>query len=85
MHLCMIIHLWSALGFTLAFSKGQLGKNVEWIGYNFQLKSGCGIQVGLKPAFLSDLLEIIEYFSGRNVIGIRDLRSLAVKPTMSQT
>jgi len=68
--------LWRALGFPLSWRKGSRGKNVDWIGGQFQIaKQPPGVTVRIKPELFADTLEVVQQFRGLNVIPLKALRS----------
>jgi hypothetical protein len=74
--ICILV--WRSLGLGLAFSKGERGTQVEWIGV--QLFSNREfLQVSLKRTFLDELRELITVTASSNVVSLKQLRTLAGK------
>ena len=74
----MIILLWSSLGLPLSVHKATRGKNVDWIGANFQISCG-QVCVSAKKEAFSDFAELIALFLRSNVISLRQLETYAGK------
>ena len=73
-----IILIWTVLGFQLAFAKGQLGKNVTWIGGTLQCEAW-GVLATVKQAIVSDICEDLKRFQSLNLIPKKELHSLVGK------
>ena len=69
---------WSALGFKLAFQKGQLGTSVTWIGGTLTAEKD-GVRAVVKASIIEDILDDLHRFSSLNVISIKELQSLLGK------
>ena len=65
---------WEAVGFHLAYQKGQLGQQVDWIGGNLQVTPS-GIVARVKDSIVQDIRDDLDYFTGLNVIPIKRMRT----------
>ena len=74
----MLILVWEALGFRLAYAKGQFGATVSWIGGTVVCEP-TGIRVTVKASILSDIVLDLRNMIQRNVISHKDLRSTVGK------
>ena len=70
--------LWRCIGLDLAFSKGARGTTVEWIGVMLTSHPDF-VRVTLKQSFLDELRALISNTSKRNLVRLKELRSLAGK------
>ena len=59
--------VWSALGFKLAFTKGQMGTTITWVGATITIEEG-GIRAKVKQSIIEDILVDLEKFKSQNVI-----------------
>ena len=73
-----MVLVWNALGFKLAFRKGQLGVTVTWIGITVTIEQG-GIRAKVKQAIIDDIMTDLATFKGANVIWKKDLHSFLGK------
>jgi hypothetical protein len=73
-----IILVWSALGFQLAFAKGQLDKEVTWIGGTIKCEPW-GVKANVKESIISDICDDLKRFKGLNLIPKKELHSLVGK------
>ena len=73
-----IILVWSALGFPLAFAKGQLGKKVTWIGGTITCEPW-GVRAVVKESIVSDICDDLKRFKALNLIPKKELHSLVGK------
>ena len=69
-----MILCWEALGFALAYRKGQLGTSVVWIGGKLEFNSK-GIQASIKETIIEDIVEALQRYKTTNVIEPKDLQS----------
>ena len=69
-----MILTWEALGFGLAYKKGQLGKSVTWIGGTLSVNAD-GIRGEVKAAIVEDIIAALEKFEGTNVLSKKEVRS----------
>ena len=60
-------------GFRLAYSKGQLGSRVDWIGGNLEFAAD-GIKARVKQTIVEDIQADLNSFAGLNVIPLKALR-----------
>ena len=74
----LMVLVWAAFGFKLAFSKGQLGKQVTWIGGTLSIEEQ-GVRATVKQSIVEDIIDMIRKFSTIEWIGKKDLRSLLGK------
>ena len=74
----LMVLVWEALGFALAYSKCQLGTEVTWVGGTIRTVAD-GIRSTSKEAILSDIKTDLERFIHSNVISLKDLHSLVGK------
>ena len=74
----MMILTWEALGFKLAYAKGQFGEEVTWIGGAISCSPG-RIKVIVKEAIVSDIKDDLRKFLGCNVISLKELHSTTGK------
>ena len=56
-----IILVWEALGFDLAYHKGQNGPSVVWIGGTISLTKD-GVSWAIKPSIVFDIVASIDFF-----------------------
>jgi len=74
----MMILVWNALGFKLAFSKGQFGIKITWIGITITVEEK-GIRAKVKQEIIEDILCDLVRFSTENVITKKCLHSMLGK------
>ena len=74
----LMVLVWNALGFKLAFRKGQLGITVTWIGITVTIEQG-GIRAKVKQAIIDDVMTDLDTFSKKNVITKKELHSFLGK------
>ena len=68
-----ILMLWRVMGYSLAFHKGQLGRDLSWIGYQLKLTEDY-IEVAIKDSFMKEFLTSTQQLNKVNLIRGRDLR-----------
>ena len=73
---CIIILIWRALGFKLAFHKAQRGHAVGWIGHDLRFANDV-LFATISADFMAKLRETTATLSSSNVISIDDIRSFA--------
>jgi hypothetical protein len=78
MRAAMVILVWEALNFKLAYQKGQLGTSVTWIGGTITAEPK-GIRARVKDAIILDIKMHLERMSATNVISRKELHSLVGK------
>jgi len=78
------ISVWAALGFTLAFPKGERGSTVDWIGVRLQCTSEY-VRVSLKASYLEELKGLLLELLKSNLVSLKTLRSVAGKPNRVAT
>ena len=69
-----IMLVWEAIGFNLAYRKGQFSGRVDWIGGNLQF-TDVGITARVKDTILQDIRDDLKKFSTQNVLAIKEVRS----------
>ena len=74
--LATIVLVWSALGFKLAFKKGQRGPEVVWIGGTIKV-SHTGVEASIKQSILDCIREQLREILKSNVCSRKLLRSFA--------
>ena len=74
----LMVLIWAALGFKLAFSKGQQGTQVTWIGGTFWIEK-LGVRAFVKQSIVEDIQGMLIQFRATNVVGEKDIRSLIGK------
>ena len=70
--------VWEALGCGLAFSKGQSGPVVDWIGGKLTITT-TGIEAQVKESIINDIIMTLQDFAKVNKIGRADLESFIGK------
>ena len=73
-----MILVWTALGSLPAFSKGQLGLEVTWIGGTIHTESN-GVRAKVKQSIIDDIFTDLRKIRSQNVTSKKDLRSLLGK------
>ena len=63
----MMMLVWCALGFKLAFAKGQLAKGVTWIGGILTVEEH-GVRAVVKQSIIDDIIEMLIRFVDLNVV-----------------
>ena len=74
----LMVLVWEALGFKLAYAKGQLGQEVTWIGGTMRAEPN-GVRAWIKEALVSGIKSELVRLMADNVISHKDLRSLVGK------
>ena len=74
----VMILVWEALGFRLAYAKGQIGSKVTWIGGTMQCQA-TGILVTVKDSIIKDILMDLTEMLRTNVIAHKCLQSTVGK------
>lgn len=69
-----MILCWEALGFGLAYRKGQLSTKVVWIGANLEFSSE-GIAASIKASIVEDIVEALDRYEHLHVASHKDIRS----------
>ena len=70
--------VWLLLGFDIAYAKAHYGQSLTWIGVRFQIRE-VDIVASIPPEKVADLLQLIASFLKRNVIPVKEVRSVAGK------
>ena len=71
-----VVITWLALGFELAFDKGQKGVRVSWIGSIYTV-TRLQVVVDVKEDRANDLEDRILFHENTNVISMAELKTLA--------
>ena len=74
----VMVLVWNALGFKLAFRKGQLGATVTWIGITVTIEHN-GVRARVKQAIIDDIMSDLAAFGKTNIISKKDLHSFLGK------
>jgi hypothetical protein len=74
----VLIVSWLLMGFELAFDKSQEGDAIDWIGFTLKLKKD-RVEVTIPEDKLQELEDLFDGVLKANVIGEKELRSLAGK------
>jgi hypothetical protein len=74
----IIILVWEALGFGLAYSKGQLAQKVTWIGGTLEIHSD-SITATIKQSIISDICDDLLKITRSNLVSRKTLHSLVGK------
>ena len=74
-----VIVAWRILGIDLAFSKGQLGDQINWIGATLSVESSTSIAVTIVKSRLDELADLSDEISSKNTVSLRVLRSYTGK------
>ena len=74
----MMMLVWAALGFKLAFAKGQLGTKISWIGGPLWIKAH-RVRAFVKQPIIDDIQETLILFLTLNVLAKNKLHSLIGK------
>ena len=78
MNAAIMVLTWSALGFGLAFAKGQLNTEVTWIGGTITAEPD-GVRAVVKESIIQDILDDLREFGKLNIIPKKRLHSLLGK------
>lgn len=76
--IAMMILLWEALGFRLAYAKGQRGRTVTWIGGTLVIGPQ-GVTATVKDSIIDDIVADINAFLATNLVSKKKLHSLLGK------
>ena len=76
--MAMFVLVWRSLGFPLSFKKAQRGACVTWIVAQYSIFQKT-IKMQVKDAIIKDVRMMLDSLQGKNLIAIKDLRSLAGK------
>ena len=71
-----IVLVWMALGFPLAFKKGQRGPEIVWIGATLRVTSS-GVEASIRKSILDELRVQVSDILKSNVVSRKVLRSFA--------
>ena len=74
----LIILVWEALGFGLAYSKGQMDASVTWIGGTLTVEAE-GVRAKVKQSIIDDICDDLNSLMKKNVITLVELHSLVGK------
>ena len=83
LNMTIMILVWAALGFKLAFAKGQAGRTISWIGGTFTIHSSgsktTGVTATVKDSIVSDIMADLEAMLAVNIVTKKALHSLIGK------
>ena len=83
LYITMMVLVWRALGFKLAFPKGQNGRKVTWIGGTLEIHCNgariAGITATVKESIVADIIAELEAFLPLNIVTKKALHSLIGK------
>ena len=82
--IALLVMLWRCVGLDLAFSKGARGTTVEWIGVMLTSHPDF-VKVTLKQSYIDELRALISDAGKRNLVRLKELRSLAGKANRGAT
>ena len=74
----LMVLIWAALGFKLAFSKDQHGTQVTWIGGTLWIEKH-GVRAFVKQSIVEDIQEMLLQFKAANLVTKKELHSLLGK------
>ena len=74
----VIILAWEALGFGVAYPKGQLAQKVTWIGGTLEIQADC-ITAEVKQSIVSDICDDLQKILRSNLVARKTLHSLVGK------
>ena len=74
----LMVLVWEALGFKLAYAKGQLGQEVTWTGGTMRAEPN-GVRAWVKESLVSDIKIELARLINSNVISHKDLHSMVGK------
>ena len=83
MNAAIMVLTWSALGFGLAFAKGQLNTEVTWIGGTITAEPD-GVRAVVKESIIQDILDDLREFGTLNIIPKKRLHSLSSESSITQ-
>ena len=78
MFAAVMVLVWAASGFKLAYAKGQLDRKITWIGGTLWIESN-GIRAFVKQSIIDDIQYMLRHFTSINVVSKKELRSLIGK------
>ena len=78
LHASTLMLVWEALGFGLAYPKGQLEDDVTWIGGTINVEAD-GVRVKVKESIVSVICDDLRRIMGGNVITLKVLHALIGK------
>jgi hypothetical protein len=70
----VMILVWEALNFGLAYRKGQLSSRAVWIGGTLEFTAS-GIDAAIKESIVTDITDALTRFEGTNVVSRKELLS----------
>ena len=83
LNMTIMILVWAALGFKLAFAKGQAGRTISWIGGTFTIHSSgsktTGVTATVKESIVSDIMADLEAMLAVNIVTKKALHSFIGK------
>ena len=74
----LIMLVWKALGFKLAFAKGQRGRRITWIVGEFCIGAH-GVSVSIKPGLIEEVSQMAQEMISGNLVATKLLRTFTGK------
>ena len=74
----IMVLVWEALGFGLAYAKGQLGSTVTWIGGTLKCESN-GVRAWVKESIITNISDDLRRVSKQNIVSKQELNSVLGK------
>ena len=75
---CSVILPWRSLGLFLSVKKGQRGRRITWVGFEFCLNEG-SVVARIPAETVKELIGLVATAMRGNVVSVKSLRSLAGK------
>ena len=73
-----VILMWLALGFPLAFDKGQRGQHITWVGHDIAIDTiAMKVTASIKAEFMRELATTTKQLMAKNVCSLKEIRSFA--------
>ena len=74
----ILIIAWRLLGVNLAIQKGQLGMIADWVGITVSVHAR-GVLASIQHSRIQEIKQLAHDIVGKNVIGLKELRSFTGK------
>lgn len=78
LYVAITVLVWVAIGFTLAYAKGQISRTVAWIGGMITVDAN-GVKATVKESITEDILLDLARSLATNIVSKKELHSLLVK------
>ena len=78
LYTAILVLVWEALGFELAYAKGQLSRTVTSIGGTLTMDTK-GVKATVKESIIEDIMTDLVRFLGLNLVSKKELHSLLGK------